>query len=75
MEREKLEDLLDTGNLQQEKLNQIVLNAIEEEKLISRKLYEFEERNPSFGNRIADALATFGGSWKFILAFALILIV
>ena len=75
MERERLEDLLDTGNLQQEKLNQIVLEAIEEEKLISKKLYEFEERNPSIGNRLADALATFGGSWKFILVFTFLLIV
>ena len=74
MEREKLEDLLDTGNLQQAKLNRIVLNAIEEEKFVSRKLYEFEERSPSFGNRLADALAIFGGSWKFMLVFALFLI-
>lgn len=74
MERVKLEELLDTGNLQQEKLNKIVLNAIEEEKLLSRKLYEPEEKDPSFGNRVADDLAIFGGSWKFILSFSVFLI-
>jgi len=74
MEREKLEDLLDTGNLQQAKLNRIVLTAIEEEKLVSRKLYEFDERSPSLGNRLADALAIFGGSWKFILVFTFFII-
>lgn len=51
-----------------EKLNNIVLDAVTEEKLLSKKLYEREE-NISLGGRLADKVATFGGSWHFIIAF------
>ncbi len=64
--------LTETDHIQ--KLNKIVVEAIEEEKLISEKLYQFEDRNPSFGNRIADQVASFGGSWYFIGSFLFILL-
>lgn len=35
---------------------------------------EFDEAE-SFGDRLADAVARFGGSWKFIITFAIVLIV
>jgi len=57
-----------------QKLNTIVVNAIEEEKLLSEKLLEFEEKNPPFTSRLADKVASFGGSWKFILAFLFLML-
>lgn len=75
MEKEKLFDLLETENLQHQKLHNIVIEAIEEDKLISNKLIEFEDRDPSFASKIADKVAVFGGSWKFIIAFSMFLIV
>ena len=66
MLKKNLQSLLETGDQQLQKLNDIVLKAIEEEKLISNKLYEFEEHNPSLKSRIADKIAAFGGSWLFI---------
>ncbi|RYF99257.1 MAG: DUF1003 domain-containing protein [Chitinophagaceae bacterium] len=74
MNNQKLHQLLQTENEQLTKLNSIVVNAIEEEKLISQKLFEQEEKNPPYGGRIADAIATFGGSWIFILCFSGLLI-
>ena len=71
----KLEQLLSTENEQLQKLNSIVINAIEEEKLLSQKLYELEEKNLPIGNKIADSVAAFGGSWRFIIAFMLFLVV
>jgi uncharacterized membrane protein len=71
MEPDKLEQLLSTENEQLKKLNEIVLKAIEEEKLLSQKLYEFEDKNLPFSSRVADKVAAFGGSWKFIFAFIL----
>lgn len=65
----KLEDLLVSESTHINSLNEIVLQAIEEEKLLSKKLYEFEDTNPSFGNRIADKVAFWGGSWWFIISF------
>src|SRR4051812_33337037 len=67
--RENLQSLLETENLQQQKLNEIVFRSIEEEKLISQKLCEFEETNSSLKNRISDKIASFGGSWSFIIFF------
>lgn len=74
MEKERLEQLLTTENEQIQKLNDIVMKAIEEEKLLSQKLYEFEDKNPRFSSRVADKVASFGGSWKFIVAFSLLMI-
>jgi uncharacterized membrane protein len=67
--KDSLRDLLETENHQLHKLNEIVLRSIEEEKLISERLYEFEDRNPPLKSRIADIVASFGGSWTFIFFF------
>src|SRR6187402_2044282 len=61
--------LLKTEDEQLKKLNGIVLKAIEEEKLVSQKLLEFDQSKPGFRSRIADWIAAFGGSWTFILSF------
>jgi uncharacterized membrane protein len=71
----KWDQLLQTENEQLKKLNSIVLNAIEEEKLISQKLYDTEDKNMPFANKIADSVAAFGGSWKFIILFMVILVI
>jgi uncharacterized membrane protein len=75
MQNEMIRQLLDTENDQIRKLHNIVVNAIEEEKLLSQKLYEFEDNNPSFGSRLADKVAIFGGSWKFVTAFLMFLLI
>jgi uncharacterized membrane protein len=64
-----LTELLATENGHLTKLNKIVAEAIEEEKLLSQKLLDFEDKNPPFISRCADKVARFGGSWKFILLF------
>jgi uncharacterized membrane protein len=72
--QEKLKRLLETENQQLKKLNDIVLQSINEEKLLSQKLYEFEEKHPPFGSRLADKVAAFGGSWAFIMVFLLMML-
>jgi uncharacterized membrane protein len=69
MQKHNLEKLLKTEDEQLQKLNSIVMKAIEEEKLLSQKLIEFEDVNPSFSSKVADRVASFGGSWKFIIFF------
>lgn len=69
MNRSRLSQILETENEHLQKLNDIVIRSIEEEKLISQKLYEFEEKNPPFTSRLADRIAAFGGSWTFIGSF------
>ena len=71
----KLDLLLDTENKQLQRLNEIVIESIEEEKLISKKLYEFEDTHPPFSGKVADSVASFGGSWWFIFLFLFIMAV
>ncbi len=75
MTKLKLEELLSAESEQLLKLNEIVLKAIEEEKLLSEKLLEFEDRNPPLTSRVADKVAGFGGSWKFILSFGFFMLI
>jgi uncharacterized membrane protein len=57
------------------KLQQIVLQAMEEEKLIVDSLLHQPKEVLNFGQRVSDRVASFGGSWKFIISFSIILTV
>jgi uncharacterized membrane protein len=52
-----------------------VLDSFNSEKTLSEKLMLDEEKqqHSSFGEKIADKIAAFGGSWTFIISFMLIL--
>ena len=75
MKSDKLESLLAIESEQLQKLNQIVVEAVEEEKLISHKLVEFEEGDLTMGHRVADTVARFGGSWRFIISFVSLMLI
>ena len=75
MDKDRMKQLLNTEDEHLKKLNEIVLTAIEDEKLLSGKLYDFEETNPSLTSRLADRIAVFGGSWKFILSFGVFMMI
>ncbi|MBD3750321.1 MAG: DUF1003 domain-containing protein [Sphingobacteriales bacterium] len=66
--------LLQTNNQNLNKLNEIVLKAIDEEQLLSKKLSNDKLEKPkSFGERLSDQVAQFGGSWRFIIIFSIFL--
>jgi uncharacterized membrane protein len=73
--QKRLEKLLQSEDQHIEKLNELVLEAVKEQELLSNKLYEFEDSHPPFTSRMADKVAAFGGSWKFILAFAVFMLI
>jgi uncharacterized membrane protein len=57
------------------KLHSIVQNALNEETLLTFKLAETgTDDKVTFGALLADRVASFGGSWKFIILFVAILI-
>lgn len=68
-----IHDLLATEDEHLKKLNEIVLQSIEQEKLLLQGMSEPQQEQLSFGQRLADKVAKFGGSWKFIIAFTLVL--
>ncbi len=67
------QDLLKSGDEQLTKLQQIVQKAIEEEKLIVENLLHQPKEVLTRGQSISDKVARFGGSWKFIISFSVIL--
>ena len=69
MKKPSYKHLLDIENRQIRQLNEVVLKAIEEEKLIAEKLIDQDEKNLPLSSRVADRVAEFGGSWKFIILF------
>ena len=71
----------DTQNILQSEKNQlakfqkIVNDTIDEEKLIIENLLNKPEEILTKGQSISDKVASFGGSWKFIILFGIILFV
>lgn len=66
--------LLQTENEQLRKLHSIVGKALEEENTLSDKLSDSDRTDTrTYGERLSDKVARFGGSWKFIIIFMLLL--
>lgn len=59
--RQELEEL--------QKLNEKFSQALQEGKKRTARLHGMNGSKESFGNRMADKVAAFGGSWKFVLIF------
>lgn len=71
-----LNELIQSEELHLKNLSKLVEDSIAEEKLISQKLAELESEGiQALGERVADKVASFGGSWKFIISFAGVLLV
>jgi uncharacterized membrane protein len=70
MSKNALHEIIHDRNVELNKLHELVQLFSKEEKLISTQLLDIEsEPNLTFGQRMADAIATFGGSWGFIIVF------
>lgn len=68
-----IRNLLQSETEQLNKLKQIVAKTIEEEKLILENLLHPPKDILTRGQQISDKVARFGGSWKFIIWFMVIL--
>ena len=56
-------------------LDQTVLDSLKDKTTLTDKLDGDEMQTMTFGQRIADKVASFGGSWTFIISFAVFLLV
>jgi uncharacterized membrane protein len=70
-----VEELLkeETGELTA--IEREVLDSLKEQEILSRNPMDDFEAKFSLGERLADRIATFGGSWVFISIFALVIVV
>lgn len=73
MKKNQFEQLLQNEDEHIKKLHQIVLDSVKEEELIANKVYTTEEKL-SAGERLADKVAEFGGSWRFIIYFFVVIL-
>lgn len=70
-----IKELLTEEEVQLKKMDELVHLAIEDEHILTQKLHEVEsDEGATFGERVSDGMAEFGGSWKFILGFSFFLI-
>lgn len=55
-------------------LEKRVLHSVVEKRRISRNINKINDDDRTFGERIADKVASFGGSWTFIISFGVVLL-
>ncbi|MGV9013978.1 MAG: DUF1003 domain-containing protein [Flavobacteriales bacterium] len=71
--RSELDGLLTARNERMHKLQAIVKDAIDEQELIINNLANPPQEAITRGQRLADKVASFGGSWTFIISFFIVL--
>mgnify|MGYP000845536635 FL=1 len=69
----KTQDFISEENSHLEKFRKIVQDSIEAEELIVYNLLHPPTETLSDGQKISDKVAKFGGSWRFIITFAILL--
>lgn len=50
-----------------------VINSMQQQELITKNVETKLDQNWTFGERLADKIASFGGSWSFLICFAIFL--
>ena len=73
MDNNEIDKMLTDEDEHLKKLHQIVNDTIEAEELIVHNLLNPPMEALSEGQKISDKVARFGGSWKFIILFGIIL--
>jgi uncharacterized membrane protein len=70
-----LQQMLEEEKGELTELDQSVVQSFKDNEILARNIeVEYEEKLKP-GERIADKIATYGGSWKFIITFAIVLAV
>ena len=73
MDDKVIDKLLTDENQYLKKLHQIVKDTLKSEELITNNLVNPPIEMLTPGQKISDKVALFGGSWKFIIIFLIIL--
>jgi uncharacterized membrane protein len=70
---EYVEDSLEEQKGELTGVEEAVLDSLKEQEILSRNINPEFEKELNLGQRMADRVAGFGGSWRFIILFAAIL--
>ena len=72
--RAYVEHLLESERGELGELEQQVISALANAQTVSRNVLEDAEDRLTFGQRLSDRVAAFGGSWAFIIGFTMVLL-
>src|SRR2546430_2957607 len=56
-------------------LDQEVIESLEQHEILSSDIEKQFEKKLTFGERLSDRIAEFGGSWKFLITFGAVIVV
>ena len=70
---EYVQDVLEKDKGELSTLEHEVLKSLRQQELISKNIDDEFEQRLTLGDRLADQVAAFGGSWRFIIFFGMIL--
>lgn len=68
---DKLHQLIENTEQDISEINDFFAEHIDEDELLTQILMQVQQKPLSFGEKVADAVAEFGGSWAFIIVFFL----
>ncbi|MFN8298844.1 MAG: DUF1003 domain-containing protein [Chitinophagales bacterium] len=74
-EHKKFHDFIARNESDFDRINDFFSENIDDDELLTQILKEGETSEITIGQKVADKVASFGGSWTFIISFGLILIV
>lgn len=72
---EYVEDTLEAQRGELTRVEDAVMDSLKEQEILSRNINPEFDRKLSFGQRLADRVADFGGSWRFIIIFLATLLI
>jgi uncharacterized membrane protein len=72
---EYVQDVLEAEQGEMSALEQEVVRSLKEHELLAKNINLEFDRELTLGQRLADKVAEFGGSWSFIVSFGVILVV
>lgn len=70
-----VQDVLEREKGDLTELEEEVVNSIREHELLAQDLNKEFEQHLTYGDRVSDLVARFGGSWRFILLFGGVLVI
>src|SRR5436853_1960613 len=56
-------------------LDQEVIESLQQHEILSSDISKQFERKLTFGERLSDRIAEFGGSWKFLMTFGAVILI
>ena len=71
---EYIKNVLETEKGELSALEDDVVKSLKEHELLTKNINAEFERQLTFGERASDKIAEFGGSWKFIISFGIVIV-